>query len=120
MDERVERFLEERRRRRESGALKLRYTEEVKALAVSYAESRRAEGVSVYQAAQDLGLGVQTLSAWLAGKPARGSRAFRRVEVVASSSAASGALTLRTASGHTIGGLDVSGLVRLVRELDGR
>lgn len=120
MDERVERFLEERRRRRESGASKLRYCEETKALAVSYAESRRAAGVSVYQAARDLGLGVQTLAAWMAGRPARTSRAFRRVEVVPSSSAALGALTLRTASGHTIGGLDVPALVRLVRELDGR
>jgi hypothetical protein len=120
MDERVERFLEERRRRRDAGGLKLRYSEEAKALAVSYAESKRAEGMSVYQAARDLGLGVQTLAAWMAGKPARASRAFRRVEVVPAASPSSGALTLRTVSGHTIGGLDVSALVRLVRELDGR
>ena len=121
MDERVQRFREEQSRRQGLGKQKLRYPEAVKALAVSYAESKRAEGESVYQAACDLGLGVQTLSSWLEGKPARPSRAFRQVEVVVPTKASSPSpLTLRTAAGHTIGGLDVATLLRLVRELDGR
>jgi hypothetical protein len=117
MDDRVERFREERSRRQGEGQKKVRYPDEVKALAVSYAESKRADGGSVYQAACDLGLGVQTLRSWLEGTPARPSRAFRAVQVVGT---VSGGLTLRTANGHTIGGLDVPTLLRLVRDLDGR
>jgi hypothetical protein len=120
VDERVVRFREEKGRRESEGKRRIRYPEDVRGLAVSYAEAKRAEGVSVYQAACDLGLGVQTLTSWLEGRPARPSRAFRPVEVVAAKASTSGLLTLRTAQGHTIAGLDVATLLRLVRELDGR
>ena len=122
MDERVSKFRDERGRRLTAGQKKVRYPEDVKALAVSYAESKRAEGVSVYQSACDLGVGVQTLTSWIEGKPARPPRSFRQVEVVPdmATSMATGGLTLRTANGHTVGGLDMPTLVRLVRELDGR
>lgn len=119
MDERVERVREECVRRQSSGLTRAPYPEELKALAVSYVTEKRAAGVSVKHLAEELGISLDTLWTWLGARSARVAR-FRPVQVVSADVGPSAGLTLRTANGHRVEGLDVPTLVRLLRDLDGR
>lgn len=120
MDERVERVREECVRRQGAGLTRAPYPEDLKTLAVSYVTEKRAEGVSVKQLSEELGISLDTLWTWLGARSARAAR-FRPVQVVSAAAAeARSGLTLRTANGHQVEGLDVPTLVRLLRDLDGR
>lgn len=100
-----------------------RYEEALVAFAVAHALAVRAQGGSVHSAAGELGLSAMTLGKWLS-RAASGAQGRIR-EVVLSSAApapsycapSAGTLTLTTARGHVVSGLDVSQAAALLGAL---
>jgi transposase-like protein len=106
VDQRIQRFRAVRRVGR-------RYPEEARGVAVAYGRARERDGATVYRAARELGIPMQTLQAWMrAAAPA-----FRRVTVEAPAASAPPRLVVRTPSGLIIEGLDVLGVAALARAL---
>jgi transposase-like protein len=117
---RFRREVERRRGSRKRGAP--RYEEALVAFAVAHAHAVRAQGGSVHSAARELGLSAMTLGKWMS-RAVSGTQGRVR-EVVLSSAAPAlscasraGTLTLTTASGHMVTGLDVSQAAALLGAL---
>ncbi len=99
--------------RRGSVGPRLRYTAELRAEAVAYAEERLASGAMLTAVTRELGLGGNTLRAWLAAE--RQSPRFRKVEIAAEETAAT--LVVTGPCGLRIEGLDIATLSELIRRL---
>jgi hypothetical protein len=118
---RFRREVDRRRGSRRRGAP--RYEDALVNFAVAHAHAVRAQGGSVHSAASELGLSAVTLGKWLS-RGASGAQGCIR-EVVLSSAApapsssasSAGTLTLTTASGHVVSGLDVSQAAALLGAL---
>lgn len=117
---RFRREVDRRRGSRRRGAP--RYEEALVEFAVAHAHAVRAQGGSVHSAAIELGLAAVTLGKWVSR--AASSAQGRIREVVLSSAPApsscapsAGTLTLTTASGHLVTGLDVSQAASLLGAL---
>jgi len=115
---RFRREVERRRGSRRRGAP--RYDDALVEFAVAHALVLRAQGGSVHRAARELGLSSTTLGKWMS-RTASGAQGCIR-EVVLSSAAlapssSAGTLTLTTASGHVVSGLDVSQAAALLGAL---
>ena len=88
-------------------------------LAVGYARERVAEGESAETAARELGVGCSTMDRWLRDS----SSSFGPIELVppsravASLESGSGRAVLVTRQGHRVIGLDLDGLVQVLRGL---
>ena len=98
-----------------------RYEDALVSFAVAHARGVRSQGGSVLGAARELGVSVMTLSKWMSRDTA-GARSCVREVVVSptaprSSSFSAGTLTLTTASGHVVSGLDVSQAAALLGAL---
>jgi transposase-like protein len=95
-----------------------RYSGAVRRRAVRLTRSESARGVAVAATARALGLRPRTLRLWM-GRPAR--IRLRRVEVTPTSPRPpverETAPTLVTPQGYRVEGLELSSLVRLLREL---
>ena len=96
------------------------YPVALRRFAVKHARERVAAGCSVTGAAKELGVADATLTNWLKKdvyrEAAGGGCEFREV-VVEPTPAASAGLVLVTPSGLRVEGLDMAGVVALVREL---
>jgi transposase len=83
---------------------------------LSYTVARRRQGASVLEVAAELGMNWRTLTRWVGEKKA--ARRFERVEVVATPTPASArALVVHGPRGLRIEGLDLAGLVELMRRV---
>ena len=120
----VARFRREAERRRGSRSRGApRYEDALVGFAVAHAHAVRTQGGSVHSAASELGLSAMTLGKWVS-RAASGAQGRIR-EVVLSSAAparscyapSAGTLTLTTASGHVVTGLDVSQAAALLGAL---
>jgi len=109
MDARVRQF----RRRRRSG----KCPKDARLLAVGYARERVAEGERAKTVATELGVRVSTLERWLRDS----SGYFGQIELVppslASIEGGSGRAVLVTRQGHRVIGLNLDGLVDVLRIL---
>jgi transposase-like protein len=95
------------------------YPAELRGEAVEYARERRGQGATWSLIAQELGLGIDSLTRWveLAGGHGDAQR-FRRVAVKANETpAAVGALVLHGPGGVRVEGLDVGTVAELLRRL---
>jgi hypothetical protein len=115
---RFRREVERRRGTRRRGAP--RYEDVLVEFAVAHAHAVRAQGGSVHRAASELGLSSMTLGKWMS-RGASGAQGCIREVVLSSaapaSSSSAGTLTLTTASGHVVSGLDVSQAAALLGAL---
>jgi len=93
-----------------------RYPEALRNKIVLHARPRRARGESLAAISRDLEVTAPTLQRWLSSS---GSSGFRRVEVASAEPmpASSPAPAVILPSGVRIEGLDLAGLVILLREL---
>jgi transposase-like protein len=111
MDARVKRFRDEALRQG-AGGVGRRYPEELRAVAVAVARSRRDEPLA--RVAADLGVSAVSLQRWLEQEePAR----FRPVEVAPESGAETTGPVLITPRGYRVEGLAAEALVSLLRVL---
>jgi hypothetical protein len=99
-----------------------RYDDALVTFAVAHARGVRAQGGSVLSAARDLGVSTMTLSKWMSRETSVTGSIVREVIVSSpaapcSSSEITGTLTLTTASGHVVTGLDVSQVAALLGAL---
>ena len=99
---------------RRRGRQGVRYTPAQREQFVEHANQRRAEGVSLQNAAKELAVSYESLRRWgieqsstARLRPVRATPAVREI----------GSLRLITAAGHRIEGLDHEQLVALVRAL---
>jgi hypothetical protein len=114
MDARVERL-----RHEADGQRQVRYSPAARADAVAFAQEGRAAGRTLSAIAADLGVSTQALRRWRA----RPVAAFRPVVVTSAEAAglaSRGGLVVQTARGHRVEGLDLAGVVAVVRALEGR
>ena len=93
-----------------------RYSEAFRLEVVSAARDRLAQGVAVSRIAHDLGLRPRTLGLWLRRNPASKLRRIR-VEAEPERAPAIANAVLVMPSGVRIEGLDLDGIVRLLRSL---
>lgn len=97
------------------------YPRNLREEAVGYAQERRAQGATWRSIAQELGLGVDSLTHWARGS--RGSKkeaAFRQVKLKPSEGPAKTGgtvLVVHGPGGVRVEGLDVPGLAELLRRL---
>ena len=117
---RFRREVERRRGSRKRGAP--RYEAALVEFAVAHARAVRAQGGSVHRAASELALSAMTLGKWLSRAASGAQGRIREVVLSSSASAASCSpsactLTLTTASGHMVTGLDVSQAAALLGAL---
>ena len=138
MDERVRQLRATVEELRHSSAPKAtRFSAEFREQVIALAKEKRAAGTPVVQTASEVGLHVRTIRRWLRGIPKRAGdkaarkaggtapkRHFRRVTVALADSETSAARLSSPASGPIvlvgslrIEGLDLDGVVRLVRAL---
>ena len=99
-----------------------RYTDAFRAEVLPFAHKRISEGIPVSRIAGDLGLRPRTLILWLRASPApklRPVRVAREPRPMPESKSASSdsRLVVVTAAGVRVEGLDVDGVVRLLRSL---
>ncbi len=116
----VERFRQEatdRRRGRARGAAP--YSAEQKAFAVAWSRKAVADGRSMRDVSQELGISEMTLRAWTtATRPASTGSTLRRVVVRSAPVAtAPSGIVVVTAAGHRVLGLDVASAAALLRQL---
>jgi hypothetical protein len=113
MDELAARF-----RRLAAGRAGLRYSAELRGVAVEYSRQSVALGRSRRQTASDLGLGEWTLSRWLRrGKEPRRKAVVPVHEVRVVEPLVPGGPVLMLGSGVRVEGLSVSALVAVLKEL---
>ncbi len=130
MDERVRQLRATVEALRQGSAPKAtRFSAAFREQVIALAQERRAAGTPLLRTASELGLHVRTIGRWLRGisKKAEGNapkRHFRRVTVALADSETSAARLSSPASGPIvlvgalrIEGLDLDGVVRLVRAL---
>ena len=99
-----------------------RYTDAFRAEVVPFARRRISEGTPVSRVAHDLGLRPRTLILWLGASPASKLRPVRVVHEPRSDSEVMSVSTdhrpvVVTAAGVRVEGLDLDGVVRLLRSL---
>ena len=82
---------------------------------LSYTVARRRQGTTVRAIADELGMSWQTLSRWTGGK--KDGQRFARVEVVTAPTAVTPTLVVHGPRGLRIEGLDLDGVVELVRRV---
>ena len=82
---------------------------------LSYTVARRRQGAKIVEVATELGMKFHTLSRWLGEK--RPTKRFERVDVVAAPTPAPRALVVHGPRGIRIEGLDLAGVVELVRRV---
>lgn len=92
------------------------YPPSLRAEVLRHARARLAAGEAASAIATDLGLHAATLASWL-GLKAQAPATFARIEVLAQPAASAAALIVHTPQGLRIEGLDVDGLVALLRRL---
>ena len=99
-----------------------RYSAAFRAEVVLIARARVADGIAVARIARELGLRTQTLSLWLRGTPATALRAVRverdpdsAIPVAVATSGIRPVVV--TPSGLRVEGLDLAGIVQLMRSL---
>jgi transposase-like protein len=117
---RFRREVERRRGTRRRGAP--RYDDALVEFAVAHARAVRSQGGSVNAASRELGLSAMTLGKWVSRGASGAQGAFREVVLssaapLPSSPSRAGTLTLTTASGHVVTGLDVSQAAALLGAL---
>lgn len=95
-------------------APRLRYTPQMRAQAVSYAQRRLAAGVGLALIARELGVGAPTLKTWLGAEEVPAT--FRTVQVE-NAPLTRPALVLHGPAGLRIEGLDIAALAELLRRL---
>lgn len=115
MDARVERL-----RHEADGQRRVRYSQAARADAVAFAEEGRAAGRTLSAIAADLGVSTQALRRWRAARPAAAFRPVLVTNAEAAGLASRGGLVVQTARGHRVEGLDLAGVVAVVRALEGR
>jgi hypothetical protein len=97
------------------------YPQKLRDEAVQYAQERRAKGATWGLIAQELGLGVDSLTHWARGtKRGRDVPGFRQVKLKQSTSAeglAGSRLVVHGPGGLRVEGLDVAALAELLRRL---
>jgi transposase-like protein len=116
----IEKFRRTALRMRSGKGRSARYPAEVRAWAVQYAEAELAEKRTVTSVAGQLGISDMTLRAWLYA--ASRKPVGRLCEVVVAepepeATAPARALTLTTAGGHVVTGLDLEGAATLLKAL---
>lgn len=109
-------FKQESARMRAGKGRQGRYSTESRTWAVRQAQQEMAGGCSVIAVASDLGVGDMTLCGWLFVAQQQ-SPTLSEVVVVQEPKGSSAGLTVTTASGHTVGGLDMQTAVELLRAL---
>lgn len=113
MDIRTRRFREQILKiQSDKGTRARRYPRQLRDEILSYAEERRRQGAAKSVVARSLGLNPHTFYSWIRGGQPRD--AFQRVHVAEGSTAHP---VLVTPDGYRVEGLDVGGVVRLLREL---
>lgn len=97
--------------------VRLRYSERLRREAVAYWEEKQLEGMSQKEVAKELGIHAWSLSRWARSAHSEGK--LRRVEVVSPRKKAVGesAMTLVTPEGFRVEGLEVDGVLQLLRVL---
>lgn len=119
MNERVRRFRQvARAENRGRTGRAIRYSERLREDAVTFARHERSRGRSLSAIARDLGVAPNNVARWV--RSARTPR-FEKVVVtragVEAGAAAVSPVMLTTASGHRVEGLDLAGLVAVLRAL---
>jgi transposase-like protein len=92
-----------------------RYEPALKARIIEFARSRRDQGASWMQIADEIGLGFETLRRWCIAEEPRSSRAMVPVQVVAEPSDRT--VRIVSASGYRIEGLTLQEAVSVLRAL---
>ena len=82
---------------------------------LSYTVARRRQGATLVVIGEEIGMSWRTLARWLGGRKSRAR--FERVEVIEPVSAAVRPLIVHGPRGVRIEGLDVGGVVELLRRL---
>ena len=97
----------------------VRYSAGFRAEVVALVRKRRSEGVAMARLARELGLSTQTLTLWLRRSPRPSLRPVRLVTqpMAEISESASPRPVLFTVQGLRIEGLDIDGLVQVLRSL---
>ena len=116
MSMKLTKFKQESARMRAGKGRQGRYSSESRTWAVSHARQEMAGGRTVTAVASDLGICDMTLRGWLFDAQQERSPLSEVVVMQEPSHSASG-LTVTTASGHTVGGLDMQSAVELLRAL---
>jgi len=119
MNERARRFRQgARAENRGRTGRAVRYSERLREDAVTFARQERSRGRSLSAIARDLGVAANNVARWV--RSARSAR-FERVavtrDVVEERGATVSAVILTTASGHRVEGLNLEGLVAVIRAL---
>ena len=118
MDDRVRKLrLRIRAQRQGHAASQVRYPEDLRAEIVTIVRAGRVAGRSLSHLAREIGVSAPTLIAWLR-RPARGH--VRQVELAPSAVSAIAAPpspVLVTPQGFRIEGLDLAGLITVLRDL---
>ncbi|MCP4602308.1 MAG: hypothetical protein GY847_17630 [Proteobacteria bacterium] len=108
----LEEFQTEVKMVRESGR-RLRYSEEMKRFAVSYAEQKMSEGVTRSRCVTDLGIAEGTFSKWMEGSPSGGFKRVKTIEDAGSKQV----VTMITPDGFRFEGLSIKAAGVLFRSL---
>lgn len=114
----IERFKQSTKRMRGGKGRAARYPDEARAWAVKYAEGQMAKGEKVSALAGRLGISDMTLRSWLYSASRKGAGALCEV-VVAEAVPVPPArgITVTTAAGHVVGGLDLEGAAALLKAI---
>jgi transposase len=97
-----------------------RYSDEMRQRILEYIEERHGEGVGRTRACDELGLDWGNVNRWRRGRARKPATAFRRVRVVAPTeprAAAEARIVVHGPGGLRVEGLDVEGVVDLLRRL---
>ena len=112
----LEKFRRTATRMRAGKGRSTRYPAEARAWAVQYTESQLATKRTLTAIAGQLGVSDMTLRAWMYAASRKSSGPLCEV-VVAEPEAPARALTVTTAQGHAVAGLDLEGAAALLRAL---
>jgi transposase len=97
-----------------------RYSKGLRERILGYIEERHGEGISRTRACDELGLDWGNVHRWKTGRDPRSTTSFRRVRVIAAPdpvAARAAQLVVHGPRGLRVEGLDVEGVVDLLRRL---
>jgi len=114
MEMTLEKFQKESQKRKiEKGRRPKPYLDEQRSFAVAYAREAVAEGISKSEIVRRLGISEGTLSKWMNPEQFK-QKGFRRVAV---RKGTAGSISVVTAAGHRVEGLDLDSAVTLLKLL---